>query len=331
MAALPESQQGDRPAYLAALRHVVSLARGDNGDRAAAHRAEVEERLGSSVAADFLIFALAGGAKRIGLVSIRSLEQLDRAERAGIPAAMAKVTALAEDMNAWNMQLPWTYIEEAARQLPRNAKTIDNGQLLTLARAGVCANHLELAYAASAAGLERGANEAQFLLLRARSLPQWYAERRAACASAAAELARQRRDMKLLDEAVELVKETGDLSLTAEQANLVLKREKSAPEFPSDRQPGPDYRDLRDQEPCMCPTCRLERGEIEDEDDDEDDSMDDLLDSLPIPPDMPPEIAKILLQETRKAVERGESLDSLLNRVFGPGTPRRSHRRKRRR
>jgi len=35
--------------------------------------------------------------------------------------------------------------------------------------------------------------------------------------------------------------------------------------------------------------------------------------------DMPPEIARMLLEETRKSVERGESLDSLLNRVFGSG------------
>jgi hypothetical protein len=33
---------------------------------------------------------------------------------------------------------------------------------------------------------------------------------------------------------------------------------------------------------------------------------------------MPPEIAKILFEETKKSVQRGESLESLLNRVFGP-------------
>ena len=45
-----------------------------------------------------------------------------------------------------------------------------------------------------------------------------------------------------------------------------------------------------------------------------------LIDGMPIPPDMPPEIAKILFEETKKAVQRGESLDSLLNRLFGPET-----------
>jgi hypothetical protein len=43
-----------------------------------------------------------------------------------------------------------------------------------------------------------------------------------------------------------------------------------------------------------------------------------MLDGMEIPPDMPPEIARMLFDETKKAVQRGESLDSLLNRVFGP-------------
>jgi len=46
---------------------------------------------------------------------------------------------------------------------------------------------------------------------------------------------------------------------------------------------------------------------------------------------MPPEIAKLLFDETRRAVERGESLDSLLNRVFGPEMGFRPKRRKGRR
>jgi hypothetical protein len=36
---------------------------------------------------------------------------------------------------------------------------------------------------------------------------------------------------------------------------------------------------------------------------------------------MSPEIARLLLEETRKAIQRGESLDSLLNRMFGPRAP----------
>jgi hypothetical protein len=59
---------------------------------------------------------------------------------------------------------------------------------------------------------------------------------------------------------------------------------------------------------CDCPKCRRARGEavspFEDfeEDDDDDLDLDEILDQTEIPPDMPPEIAKILFEETRKAV-----------------------------
>jgi hypothetical protein len=41
---------------------------------------------------------------------------------------------------------------------------------------------------------------------------------------------------------------------------------------------------------------------------------------MELPPDMPPEIARMLYAETKKSIERGESLDSLVNRLFGPET-----------
>jgi len=71
-----------------------------------------------------------------------------------------------------------------------------------------------------------------------------------------------------------------------------------------------------------------------DEDSEEDDgsaALDEILNGLGLPPDMPPEVARILMEETRRAVERGESLDSLLNRLFGPaGFGRRSKKGRRR-
>jgi hypothetical protein len=74
----------------------------------------------------------------------------------------------------------------------------------------------------------------------------------------------------------------------------------------------------------MCPTCRRARGEavgpFEDfEEADGDVDLDAILDGMELPPDMPPEIARILFDETRKAVECGESIDSLMNRLFGSG------------
>ena len=183
-----------------------------------------------------------------------------------------------------------------------------------------------MAYSVSGAGLERGGTtEASFLVLRARSLPEYQEERRAVCAAAAAQIARQQRNMEVVEAAVELIADTSytDLPLTAEQASTVVRKEKAARAFPTAYSPGPNYSDLTRAGSCNCPKCRARgaaAGPFEDfEEDDDDVDLDAILGGMELPPDMPPEVAKVLFEETRKAVERGESLDSLLNRVFGPG------------
>ena len=63
MAALPQSQQGGRPAFLEALRYLTCMVRGAS-DQAAAHRAEVERALGSRAAAALLILGVAQASKQ---------------------------------------------------------------------------------------------------------------------------------------------------------------------------------------------------------------------------------------------------------------------------
>src|ERR1019366_9418262 len=226
-----------------------------------------------------------------------------------------------------NQGIPGGWLAETAKQFPRSSQSLNVGQLQTLAEAGVYAEHFELAYAVSAAGLERGVpTEASFLLLRALSLPRYQEERRAVCAVTAAQLARQQRHMEVVEKAVELVADSpfSDLPLTPEQASTVVRKEKAERAFPTAYRPGPDYRDLLGAASCDCPNCRRARGEaagpFEDfEEDDGDLDLDAILDGTQLPPDMPPEIARILFEETRKSVQRGASLDSLLNRVFGSG------------
>jgi hypothetical protein len=58
------------------------------------------------------------------------------------------------------------------------------------------------------------------------------------------------------------------------------------------------------------------------EDFDEEDGevdLDAILDGMPLPPGMPPEIGRMLLEESMKAMQRGESMDSVMNRLFGSG------------
>ena len=218
----------------------------------------------------------------------------------------------------------------AAKQLPQVAASLGTDELQTLCEAGVCARNVDLAYAASAAGLQRGgASEARFLLLRARSLPEIRYERRSLCAAAALELARHRRDQQVVHEAVELLHgplEASNLSLSLEEAGEVLRSEKKEPNtFAADRH-DPDYNRIRTKKQCDCPDCRRERGEIDGPPED----LEEIFDGTAVPPDMPPEIARMLFEETRRAVERGESLDSFLSRLFPGGSRRGSHRRRRR-
>jgi hypothetical protein len=146
------------------------------------------------------------------------------------------------------------------------------------------------------------------------------------CAAAAAQLARHERQMDVVEMAVELLADSplGEISLTPEQASAVVQQEKAERAFPTSYRPGPDYSDLLGTGLCTCPTCRRARGEaagpFEDfEEADGDAGLDAILDETGFPPDMPPEIARMLLEETSKAAQRGEPLDSLMNRLFGPG------------
>jgi HPt (histidine-containing phosphotransfer) domain-containing protein len=326
ISALPEAQQGDRPAFVAALRALVGLAKGDSAS-VTAEGVELARLLGSHLAGHLLFFAVAYAAKRGDQVRLEECEKLRPDVRSALPAAIARVTALVRDMNAMNMQLPWTYLTEAAQQLPRAGASLDTVQLQTLAEAGVNATHVELAYAASAAGLERGGStEARFLLLRARGLPEERYDRRVACAAAALEIARQRREEQVVHLAVEFLHgplQADSVSVTLDEAGEILRGEKAEPKVFAAQRRDPGYERILKEKRCDCPKCRRERGEIDEESED----FEDIFNDMPLPPDMPPEIARMFFEETRKAVESGESLDSLLARLFVGIPPGSSHKR----
>jgi hypothetical protein len=276
----------------------------------------VERVLGSQAAAALLIFGVAHASKQDALETLPPIETLGKTERAALPEAVIRVIELARDMQSVQ-PIPGDWLAEVSRQFPHSSQSLNVGQLHALAEAGLDAERFELAYAVSAAGLERGGpTQAGFLLLRARSLPKYGDGRWAVCAAAAAELARRERHMDVVEKAVELLAESPfeDLTLTPEQVSTVLQKEKAERAFPTAYRPGPDYSDFFGEDLCMCPECRHARGEA-----DGDDGVDAIFGGTEIPPDLPPDLAKILFEETRKSVQRGESIDSLMNRLFGPG------------
>jgi len=324
-AALPQSQQGDRPAFLAALRYMTDKVRGDD-DRAASHRAEVERVLASKAGAALLIFQVAEACKRGDWGRPPSIGTFGKPERVGLPDTVARVMELAKDFRIPRF-IPVDWLTETGAQFARSSQSLTVAQLETLAEVDLCAEKSELAYAVSGAGLERGGpTEATFLLLRARALP--YNERRAVCAAAAAQLARDQRQMDIVDKAVELLAGSpfDALKVTKEQAATVVRKEKAERAFPTVYRPGPDYSDLLEPLACDCPDCRRARGEgsdaSEDFDEEKDLDIESLLDSMPLPPGMPPEIGKMMLAEALAGIARGESVDSVMSRLFGsrPGS-----------
>jgi hypothetical protein len=333
MAALPQSKQGDRPAFLSALSYAIGHSRNDIAAMTEA-RAESTRLLGSDIAGGMLAAGLAVAAKcrQIDLPKVR---ELTAEERLGLPLSIAKVAAIAKDLGIVKFTVPFEYIAEAAKQFPRAADSLDIGQLRSLAETAVAVDLAQFAYAISGEGLKRGGpTEARFLVLRARSLPKQGGNRHAVCAAAAAELARAHRDNDTVGEAVDLVRGVfgpDSFSLTLEQAAEVVRKELAASAYPTFNSRGPDYSALLPDDICNCPQCRRKRGELpgpffgEDDDDDDDDEeeldeeeFNDIFNETfnqTMPKDMPPELAPMMSQIMREAYINGMSPDEVLREL----------------
>ena len=326
LAALPQSRQGDRPAFLAALGYVIAMERGDARAMDEA-RAEACRLLGSEIAAGMLVCGVAAAAKR-GSVELPPVKQLSRLELSALPANIARVVAIAKDVGIKKFQLPVTYMEEAARQFPRVRDSLDTGQLRTLAEAALAMNNYKSAYAISGEGLSRGGEtEARFLLLRARSMPERQGVRHAVCAAAAAELARPHRDMDTIGEAVDLVRGvfgSDPFSVTLDQAREVVRKEIAASAYPAGNSREPDYSALLPGQLCNCPKCRRARREapspfdddFDDDDVDDDELTDEKMERIfneRVPEGMPPELAQLFFEVLKEGFRNGLSPDEVLD------------------
>ena len=327
--ALPQSRQGDRPAFLDAMRVLICLA---SGDKPGASQAllEVERGLGDGVAAIIFISGCAVSAKRKDLVFLPFPDTLPQQQRSHLPISMARAIALAADIGLTrNFRLPIEYFDETEAQFPRISGSLNVEQIRLLGELGIVSEHPELAWAASAAGFDRGGpTEAYFLLLRARALPEGLDDRYQALTAAAAELGRTHRDMEVVSRAVEAGRDLFDedpLSLTADQARDVLRKEKASPAFPSGSSPGPDYSDLFPDNLCMCPACRGKRGQSSDPDLDDIFNLDaDELDEDEMkrtffenaPKDIPREILPALFEVAKESFFRGEDPMEILSQIL---------------
>jgi hypothetical protein len=249
--ALPQAQVADRPAFLVTLRWTCEVIRGD-AEVASRFLSQIGRLLGNSAAA-ILACESAGALGELTQADLddhlRQKVSLDPAD--SLVSATARVCVLGDDVGA-TFTIPTAWRGRLLQELTNAHGGLDGRELEILGRAALRTNQKEVAYAASVAGLEMGGDtESRFLLLRARALPEWEFERRDDCITAAVELGRRRRDTSVINEAVELRRgrrnattnffaclnseSWHDFSMTTEQIQAVLRREKRSPTFPSDR------------------------------------------------------------------------------------------------
>ena len=143
--------------------------------------------------------------------------------------------------------------------------------------------------------------------------------------------------MEVVGRAVEAGRDLFDedpLSLTADQARVVLRKEKASPAFPSRSSPGPDYSDLFPDDLCMCPACRGKRGQSSDPD------LDDIfnLDARELDEDemkrsffenaskdIPREILPVLFEVAKESFFRGEDPTEILSQILLEDAPTRKN------
>jgi hypothetical protein len=253
--ALPQAQQGDRPAFVAALRRVWCELRNDQQGAAAA-RAEAVHLLGSELAALIVCEGVARACK------LKPGPPEPRLAAAPAVAAVSRACALGEDMGV-PIDIPRPLAAPLLKELSRSGPAPDPPGLGALGEAALRAHNLPLAYAVSGAGLAGGAaGQARFLFLRARALPPWEEERRNECIAAASELARRQRDPDLLHKIGEWreaeldwmdVPEAPEAAMSANEISGVIQEEKERPAYPKSRPRRIDPDD------CDCPMCRATR------------------------------------------------------------------------
>jgi hypothetical protein len=350
---LPEVRPREIAALAAALRWCAAAVDRDKAVQDE-QEAQLKKSMGS-VAAHLLMASVAEKAEMVPAVSLPALKV------ATIPAAellggVAKACVLGE-WSGLAIALPhdWNKPLIAALNLPNCP--VDVAQLLAMGEAALDNFFAEPAYAVSAAGLANGRANAEFLFLRARSLPPWASVRREGCLTASLELARRERNIGLAGRILDCLNGkqqdglgrwgdgtamNGDPAIASrpvspELLGKILEEEQALKQFPGYK-PGkdPNYAEELGYSLCDCPKCRAKRGEAredgyeyvdDDEDEDEfDGEFDDKGDFVgpgtsPIP-DFFKRIGKLglpaaIVQQLKKAFARGEDPKAAIDRILG--------------
>jgi hypothetical protein len=245
LAALAGMTEGDRAAVLESIRGAMYRLRGDSAAEAASFQA-VLERMGP-----FAGTALFGSIAKAARQARDDAGVLipDQSQAVEVAQAMARLVVLGEDLRL-KLFLPAAWSSPIATLLGARPCPLSHPQLLAIGRGAILDSDMQLAYLASSAGLSRvdsPATTARFLLLRARSLKQyWQVDRLTQCLRAALELARQAHDEELIAEVFSLIDADAVMrqkmaatrdgqGLTPDVLRLVVEKEREAQTMPKRR------------------------------------------------------------------------------------------------
>lgn len=335
---LPQSREGDRPAFVVALKSVCAMIDKNESDLVRWNR-ELTTLLEYPLAAKMVLQGLSADCG----ISVRQNNLPASAnapmEDNDLVTAIARGCQLGAEMGI-AIAIPQAYEKKIRDIFTTENSMHDAATIRTIAETALKIDDFELAYAAAGNGLlQHGAATARFLLLRARSLPAWEIDRRDDCIRAAMELARRERDMDLIDEAIELRRSGNGFqfgfsifghmigedhsSMETEELNKVLQLEKEVREYPSFMTDA-DFNHFDDDEnQSNCRFCEVKDCPDRDAlfspdglyaaDCDDDDDIDDLpdfdvfLDDFRS--DMPPELVSLIIKVFSKHGKNGSFPD----------------------
>ena len=247
MAGLPQAQEGDRPAFAAALGWLGAAQAGDEAEQQR-RRHGVAELLEDPLAADVLLECLR---ETYAAAPLRGFSAPDTVRPDKLLDALGRCCRAADEFGAL-IRIPARWVASLKRELLKSGPSTDPLRLRAVGEAARRSGHDELLFAVSRTGLALGPDhQASFLYLRGESLLPFCDERRTECLTVAAELARRRRQTDLVSEIVDALHGRGgygsfsflepDDFVADDMVDHVLQREKKSKKWPR------SYTDLIDE------------------------------------------------------------------------------------
>jgi tetratricopeptide (TPR) repeat protein len=347
---VPEVRPGEVAALAATLHWCAAVV---SRDKAVQDEKEAGlNTLMGCVAAHLLIASVAERAEMVSAASSKALK-VAKISAAELLGGVARACVLGEWAGlAIALPRDWNQYLIAALNLPNCP--LDATQMLMMGEVALDGHSTELAYAVSSAGLANGTANAEFLFLRARSLPLFASVRREGCLTASLELARRERNTGLAGRILDHLNgkkdnerkrwrlgsgvgddpEIASRPVSPELLEKILEEEQALKQYPGYK-PGddPKYGEELGYSSCDCPKCRTKRGEAledgeffdeEEGDDDEFDAEGGFVgpETSPIP-DFLKGIGKLMglsdaaIKQLKKAYAKGENPKTALDRILG--------------